>query len=87
MMRTQGGLFAPLDLRARIFHKVPRANLRDRLLLMAQPKDAVDRRGRPIQCRVTCTPFMGVEQEIRGVVLVMEERREAGAAGPAPVGP
>jgi two-component system CheB/CheR fusion protein len=32
-----------------------------------------NRRGRPIQCRVTCTPLLGMERDIRGVILLMEE--------------
>ncbi|HSU14814.1 CheR family methyltransferase [Longimicrobium sp.] len=41
--------------------------------------DAVNRRGRSIRCRVAVTPFVGVDQEIRGAVLVMEEWRDGGA--------
>ena len=36
MMRSHGDLFAPADLKARIFHKVSRPNRRDRLLSLAQ---------------------------------------------------
>lgn len=35
MMRSHGGLFSPLDLKARIFSKVARAALRDRLLMLS----------------------------------------------------
>ncbi len=35
--------------------------------------DAVNRRGRPIRCRVTCTPLRGSDSEIRGVILLTEE--------------
>ncbi len=42
--------------------------------------EAVNRRGRPIRCRVTCTPFAGADKEVRGAVLVMEEWKD-GAAG------
>ncbi len=35
--------------------------------------DAVNRRGRTIHCRVSATPLRGVDREVRGVVLVMEE--------------
>jgi two-component system CheB/CheR fusion protein len=35
--------------------------------------DATNRRGRAIQCRVTCTPLVGPGQEPRGVILLMEE--------------
>jgi two-component system CheB/CheR fusion protein len=36
--------------------------------------DATNRRGRPIQVRVTCTPLgQGPDQTSRGVILLMEE--------------
>ena len=35
--------------------------------------DAVNRRGKPIRCTVTCTPLMGGQSEVRGVILLMEE--------------
>ena len=34
---------------------------------------ATNRRGRAIQCCITCTPYLGVEGERAGVVLLMEE--------------
>lgn len=41
----------------------------------AQPLvlDAITRRGRAIQCRITCTPLVGSEQRVDGVILLMEE--------------
>jgi two-component system, chemotaxis family, CheB/CheR fusion protein len=35
--------------------------------------EAVNRRGRPIKCRVTCAPFVSGGPEVRGAVLLMEE--------------
>jgi two-component system, chemotaxis family, CheB/CheR fusion protein len=35
--------------------------------------DAMNRRGKPIRCTVTCTPLMGGQNEVRGVILLMEE--------------
>ncbi|HEX6863831.1 MAG TPA: PAS domain-containing protein, partial [Thermoanaerobaculia bacterium] len=35
--------------------------------------DAVNRRGKTIRCTVTCTPLMGGKNEVRGVILFMEE--------------
>jgi two-component system CheB/CheR fusion protein len=35
--------------------------------------DAVNRRGKTIRCTVTCTPLMGSQNEVRGVILLMEE--------------
>ncbi|WNZ27225.1 PAS domain-containing protein [Leptolyngbya sp. NK1-12] len=34
---------------------------------------AINRRGRNIQCRITCTPLIGEQQQIQGVILLMEE--------------
>ena len=38
--------------------------------------EAVNRRGKTIQCHVTCTPFNGASNERQGVVLMMEEQPE-----------
>jgi len=38
--------------------------------------EATNRRGRAIQCRVTGTPLLGEDKSIRGVILLIEERRE-----------
>ena len=35
--------------------------------------DATNRRGKAIQCRVTCTPLIGAAQGIDGVIILMEE--------------
>jgi two-component system CheB/CheR fusion protein len=35
--------------------------------------DATNRRGKAIQCRITCTPLVGVDGEAQGVILLMEE--------------
>jgi two-component system CheB/CheR fusion protein len=37
--------------------------------------DARDRRGRKLQCQVTCNPLVGGDKEVKGVVMLMEERR------------
>ncbi len=34
---------------------------------------ATNRRGRTIDCRISCNPLMGVDQERQGVILLMEE--------------
>jgi two-component system CheB/CheR fusion protein len=39
MMRAHAALFTPVDLKARIFGKVARAGMRDRLLMLAAPRD------------------------------------------------
>jgi len=40
--------------------------------------EAMNRRGRLIQCRVTCTPLINIQQEILGVILLMEEPEDLG---------
>lgn len=35
--------------------------------------DAVNRRGKQIRCRVSCTPLMGANHDVRGAILFMEE--------------
>jgi two-component system CheB/CheR fusion protein len=44
MLLTHTNLFTPINLQHRIFSRVPRINLRDRLLVMSQTEDEVDRR-------------------------------------------
>jgi two-component system, chemotaxis family, CheB/CheR fusion protein len=49
--------------------------------------DAVNRRGRPVRCRVTCAPLMTASNEVRGAVLLIEEwneRPDGGGAGDPP---
>jgi two-component system, chemotaxis family, CheB/CheR fusion protein len=44
--------------------------------------EAINRRGRTIQCQVTSSPFvMAHDGEIRGVILLMEEQHEIQSAG------
>ena len=38
--------------------------------------EAVNRRGRTIRCRIICTPFTGIDREVRGAVLVMDAERD-----------
>ena len=37
---------------------------------------AVNRRGKPFECRLTLTPLMGGQRESAGVILLMEERKD-----------
>ncbi|MDX6410736.1 MAG: two-component system, chemotaxis family, CheB/CheR fusion protein, partial [Gaiellaceae bacterium] len=39
--------------------------------------DATNRRGRTIRCVVSCSPLYGAGEDVRGVIVQMEER-EAG---------
>jgi two-component system, chemotaxis family, CheB/CheR fusion protein len=38
----------------------------------------VNRRGRPMLCRVTCTPLLDPQCEVQGVILLMEEQNSEG---------
>jgi two-component system CheB/CheR fusion protein len=38
--------------------------------------DATNRRGRPVRCRVTCSPLAGSDKSIRGVIVVVEPQPE-----------
>lgn len=42
--------------------------------------EAVNRRGKSIQCRVSCTSLIGTQGHIQGAILLMEERGEDGSA-------
>ena len=35
--------------------------------------EAMNRRGKAFQCRVTCSPLVGAERDMQGVILLMEE--------------
>jgi two-component system CheB/CheR fusion protein len=50
-----------------------RAVLRDASKFQEVTLEATNRRGMTLQCRVTCTPLIGVVQDIQGVILLMEE--------------
>ncbi|PYR32985.1 MAG: chemotaxis protein CheR [Acidobacteria bacterium] len=59
----------PLDqLRAMI-----RASLAAESELAEKTVDATNRRGRPIGCKVTCTPLMGEGRHVQGVILMIDE--------------
>nr|WP_277874354.1 MULTISPECIES: PAS domain-containing protein [unclassified Leptolyngbya] len=35
---------------------------------------AINRRGRSIQCYITCTPLIGLQGSIQGIIMLMEEQ-------------
>ena len=39
--------------------------------------DAVNRRGKPLRCAVTCTPLDGGDDGVRGVILMMEDAQKS----------
>jgi len=41
--------------------------------------EAVNRRGKPIRCRVNCTPLRGPTEEMQGAILLMEEHVDGAA--------
>jgi len=43
--------------------------------------DATNRRGKAIECKVTCTPLRSTNDEIRGVILHMEEIKKGDKEG------
>ncbi|HEX5727294.1 MAG TPA: CheR family methyltransferase, partial [Longimicrobiaceae bacterium] len=73
MMRSYGSLFAPLNLKARIFQKVSRATLRDRLTMLARPgrAEGVERLGRQLRLRdaaLNAEPAAQVVVDLSGAV-------------------
>jgi hypothetical protein len=40
---------------------------------------ATNRRGKPVRCRVTCSPLVGNDKAVRGVIVVVEPEREPAA--------
>jgi two-component system CheB/CheR fusion protein len=38
--------------------------------------NARNRRGRAVQCEVICTPLIGTDSEVQGVILLMEEHEQ-----------
>jgi len=57
--------------------KHPIRNVLDKKMdIQAVMLKAINRRGKSIQCRVTCTPFDGGSQERQGVVFMMEEAQD-----------
>jgi two-component system CheB/CheR fusion protein len=79
MLLTHASLFNPVDLRYRIFTRTPRANLRDRLLVMAQTGDAeaVHTLGRQVRLREAAFDASPVAQLVvdgHGTVVLMNEK-------------
>jgi two-component system CheB/CheR fusion protein len=46
--------------------------------------DCINRRGKPIVCRVTCSPLRDRASNVHGVLLFMEEEKTQEKAGPSP---
>jgi two-component system CheB/CheR fusion protein len=66
---------------------LPVGDLRQSIRLCADPQvgrqevvvNAVDRRGRPMLCRVRCGPLVGGRRDVEGVILLMEPVEDGGS--------
>ena len=38
--------------------------------------DATNRRGRPVRCRVSCSPLVANDRSVRGVIVVVEPQTD-----------
>lgn len=62
MLLTHTNLFTPINLKHRVFSKVTKVNLRDRLLVMAQPAAASDNQAKNMRLRETAFDTASVAQ-------------------------
>jgi two-component system CheB/CheR fusion protein len=83
MLLTHGNLFSPINQKHRIFSKVPRLNLRDRLLVLAQAGglEATDDASRLLRLRETAADALPVAQlviDADGLLMIANQtaRRE-----------
>jgi two-component system CheB/CheR fusion protein len=79
MLLTHTSLFVPVELRSRIFAKAPRANARDRLLLMAQggETEAVNQLARHVRLReeaFNASPLAQMVVDQFGTVVLLNTR-------------
>jgi two-component system, chemotaxis family, CheB/CheR fusion protein len=79
MLFTHANLFQPFDLRRRVFKKVPRTNLRDRLLIMTQSGDeeAANHLSKHVRFREAAFDASPVAQlviDLNGFVVLANER-------------
>ena len=92
MMRSHASLFAPVDLKARIFRKASRASTRDRLLALAQPARAegAERTARALRLRDAALAASAAAQLVVDpagkLVLANAAARELFALAPGDVG-
>jgi two-component system CheB/CheR fusion protein len=80
---AQGKNFLNLDigLPAQHFRQAIRQCLAGERAHVEETVSATNRRGRVIDCKVTCSPLIGTEKAVRGVILLMEERDGAPGRG------
>jgi two-component system CheB/CheR fusion protein len=72
-VQDQSLLSLDIGLPVEQLHNTVRAVLTGRATFQESMLEATTRRGKAIQCRVTCTPLVGAEADTRGVILLMEE--------------
>lgn len=73
---VQGQSFLSLDIGLQVeqLRTSVRAVLSGRATFQEVVLEATNRRGKAFQCRITCSPLVGAEQDMQGVILLMEER-------------
>ena len=92
MLLTHANLFTPLDLRHRIFTPVPRANVRDRLLMMTRdrvegPAGVGSRQFQLRDLAIDAVPLAMVTVDANGNVVTISERARATfGLGPRDIG-
>jgi len=79
MLLTHANLFSPLHLKCRVFSKVPRLNLRDRLLIMAQndTEETVDPMSNPVRLREAAfdsSPVARIVIDPDGILLLCNQQ-------------
>lgn len=82
LLFTHAALFQPVDLRRRIFQKVPRMGLRDRLLMMSQTGDeeSANHLAKHVRYRESAfdaSPVSQVVIDLNGIVVMANERARA----------
>ena len=92
MMRSHGNLFTPIDLKARLFAKLPRATMRDRMLMIGQGTQEAASNRWSFQVRLrdavlNADPAAHVVVDVHGVLTVANQAaRSLFGLGDADVG-
>ena len=79
---VQGQHFLNLDIGLPIDQVRPalRAAMSDENGTRSTVIEATNRRGKPVTCRVTCSPLLDSDKTLRGVIMVVVAEQDAGAA-------
>ena len=75
---AQGSHFMGLEIGLPVsdLHHSIRSTLNDGTQQQEVAVQAMNRRGKPIECRVTLSPLLGIDQRTAGVILLIEERQD-----------